>query len=913
MHKKLTGAQIRQSFIDFFTERGHTYVPSSPLVPGGDSTLLFTNAGMVQFKDVFLGTDKRPYTRAVNSQKCMRVSGKHNDLDEVGRDNTHHTFFEMLGNWSFGDYYKKEALSWSWELLTEVWGLPKDRLWVSYFKDELNEIPEDTEAAEVWLSQPGFIREHLIPYGRKENFWEMAETGPCGPSSEIQYDLGPQACKYKDNPDHICHVNSDCGRYVELWNNVFIQYNRLSANELIPLPQKHVDTGMGLERIVSIIQGVPSNYATDLLSPLLDVVQQITGQSDAERETNLTPYRVIADHARAASFLIADGVIPGNVGRNYICRMIIRRAARFARKLDLHDPFMAQVAEVVIENYADVYPELKRNRTNILELITCEERRFQETLDAGMVSLQLLLDDLKKKKGNTLDGQAAFDLYATLGLPMEITRDIVREEGLDVDDKGFHKAMEEHRLASGAGKAFGDMGSTNVEIYQTQFQNLLKEGKIPKDGVLYDPYDRLHIRGPILGIFKNGKSVAKAVAGDKVEILLPETCFYIESGGQVSDIGLIRSASDANWQIDITDVRKPAAGMIVHVGEVIKGSLKIGDPALAEVDGQRRMNIMRNHTATHLLHAELHKVLGAHARQAGSLVAPDKLRFDFNHPKPLSREELLQIEAGVNQAILANHSLKITIKPLQQAIDEGAMALFGEKYGATVRTISIGKTETFSYELCGGTHVQDTGDIGLFLITYEGSIAAGVRRIEAVTGQKAYDIARTRMNALDISAQLLTTAPMKVPTKIKNMLKNLSTVQKDLKNLRGLIAADKFEKYLKDVPEIMGVPVLTAIVQNADPDALRALTDRFRQQYPSGCVVLGSIVDEKPHLIAAVTDDLIKLGLHAGKLVKEIAAVIDGGGGGKADLAQAGGKDPKRLSEALDQVQAFIKANLKKD
>ena len=908
---KLTGAQIRQSFIDFFIERGHTQVPSASLVPGGDATLLFTNAGMVQFKDVFLGTDIRPYKRAVNSQKCMRVSGKHNDLDEVGRDDSHHTFFEMLGNWSFGDYYKKEALSWSWELLTEVWGLPKDRLWATYFKDELGLIPEDRESADVWLSQPGFVPEHLIAYGRKDNFWEMAETGPCGPDSEIHFDFGPQACRKKDDPNHHCHVNAGCGRWVEVWNNVFIQYNRLSANELILLPQKHVDTGMGFERVVSIVQGVQGNYDTDLLSPLLDVTQQLAGQTNEERQVNITPYRVIADHARAAAFLIADGVIPGNIGRNYICRMIIRRAARFARKLNLSEPFMAKVADVVIENYSQAYPELRRNRETILETITREEKRFAETLDAGFAALQLLVNDLKKHQQTILSGQAAFDLYATSGSPLEITRDILREEGFDVDEPGFHAAMDQHRLASAAGKAFGEMGAADVEIYQSVFQQLVAEAKLPPDGVSYDPYNRLQVHGCVLAIFKEGQPVDNASTGDNVEILLPETCFYIESGGQVSDAGTIQSDPEDQWIVQVNDVRKPAAGMIVHAGKVISGTPSIGDPALATVDPQRRLNIKRNHTATHLLHAELHQVLGPHARQAGSLVAPDRLRFDFNHPQAVTRAELLEIEARVNQVILANHHLKISLKPLQQAIDEGAMALFGEKYGATVRTISIGDQEAFSYELCGGTHVDETGDIGLFLITFEGSIAAGVRRIEAVTGQRAYELARARLNTLEHAAQILTTAPTEVPNKIESLIKSLSEAQNEAESLRSQLAADKFEKALQNVPEVMGIPVLTAILPKANAETLRALTDRFRQKYASGVVVLGSVVADKPILIAAVTDDLITRGLHAGKLIKEVAALVEGGGGGKPDLAQAGGKNPKRLSEALDQTTAYIKANLK--
>ena len=458
MQEKLSGAKIRQQFIDFFVEHNHTFVPSSSLVPGGDSTLLFTNAGMVQFKDVFLGTDQRPYSRAVNSQKCLRVSGKHNDLDQVGRDNTHHTFFEMLGNWSFGDYYKKEAITWAWQLLTDVWKLPKERLWATYFKDELGEIPEDHQAADIWLQQAGFDADHLLAFGRKENFWEMADTGPCGPDSEIHFDRGPEYCQKSDDPNHVCRVNGDCDRFLEIWNNVFIQYNRLSKTELVPLDKTHVDTGMGFERIVSILQNAPSNYKTDLFMPLIKHIQSLTGDSDAEREANLTPYRVIADHARATTFLIADGVVPGNIGRNYICRMLIRRAARFGMKLDLNEPFMADVARIVINDYGDFYPELKRHAATIMDNLTREEEQFKKTLAAGLDYLNDILSDLRADGKIILDGATAFDLYATLGLPLEITRDVAREQGLDVDTKGFQDAMEAHRLASGAGESFGEMG-----------------------------------------------------------------------------------------------------------------------------------------------------------------------------------------------------------------------------------------------------------------------------------------------------------------------------------------------------------------------------------------------------------------------------------------------------------------------
>ena len=744
MDPQYSGNQIRKTFIEFFVNRGHTFVPSSSLVPGGDATLLFTNAGMVQFKDIFLGTDKRPYTRAVNSQKCMRVAGKHNDLDDVGRDDWHHTFFEMLGNWSFGDYYKKEAIGWAWELLTDVWNIDKSKLWVTVFQDEKGEIPTDEEAAEIWKSQPGIDQSHVLYFGRKENFWEMAETGPCGPCSEIHIDRGPEFCNRQDESGHVCRVNGDCTRYLELWNNVFIQYNRINENLLEPLPATHVDTGMGFERIVSVLQDVNSNYKTDLLAPLIRKVQQMTKADDASVEKNYTPYRVIADHARAATFLIADGVIPGNTGRNYVCRMIIRRASRFGGKIGLNEPFMADIAETIIENYGEAYPELVRNKNIILNNLTREEIRFHKTLEAGLSHLELLFENLRSEHINQISGQDAFDLYATHGLPLEITRDIARENDFDVDEKGFKAAMEKHRFSSGAGKTFGLMEAEDVDVFRNEFENLREDGLLGENGVQYDPYDNLEVNAPVLAIIRDGQNVETANEGDVVDLVIPETCFYIESGGQVGDTGKVTSLDKEGLTILIENVRKPAAGMIVHHGKVLSGTVRKGEMVKAAVDARRRMNIMRNHTATHLLHAQLHKVLGEHARQAGSLVAPDRLRFDFTHPDPLTPDQLDAIESGVNYAILENYSLHFKQKKLAEAMADGAMALFGEKYGDIVRTITIGDEAPISYELCGGTHVHETAEIGMFLIVSEGSIAAGIRRIEAITGFDAYEVLHSR-------------------------------------------------------------------------------------------------------------------------------------------------------------------------
>ena len=909
MDRQFAGNQVRKTFIDFFKEKGHTYVPSSSLVPGGDATLLFTNAGMVQFKDIFLGTDKPSYTRAVNSQKCMRVAGKHNDLDDVGRDDWHHTFFEMLGNWSFGDYYKQDAISWAWELLTEVWKIDKSKLWVTVFRDEKGEIPTDNEAANIWEGQPGLIQSHILFFGRKENFWEMAETGPCGPCSEIHIDRGPEFCNKQHEGSHTCRVNGDCTRFLELWNNVFIQYNRINENELEPLPATHVDTGMGFERIVSVLQDVNSNYKTDLLVPLINTVQEMTGADDESVNLNYTPYRVIADHARAATFLISDGVVPGNTGRNYVCRMIIRRASRFGGKIGLNEPFLAKVAETIIKNYGEAYPDLFRNQKTILDNLTREENRFHKTLEAGLTHLEILFDGLRSEEKKIISGQDAFDLYATHGLPLEITKDIAREIGFDVDEQGFRTAMELHRKDSGAGKVFGLMGGDDVDIFRDEFDKLKDLGQIDESGVRYDPYEKLEVRVPVISIFKDGQPVDFAEMGDVVEIILPETCFYVESGGQVTDTGEISSEEKTNLKIVIENVRRPAAGMIVHQGKIVSGKVHKGELVLASVDSKRRMNIMRNHTATHLLHAQLQKILGDHARQAGSLVAPDRLRFDFTHPEPLSQAQLDEIENGVNFAILADYPLNTKKQKLTEAISDGAMALFGEKYGEDVRTISIGALPV-SYELCGGTHVHATSEIGSFIIISEGSTAAGIRRIEAITGFEAYKVFHKRSKVVKQLSSLLSSNDDSLIEKIEGLIKENEFEKKENIALRQSKALDTFQNEFEHTIKIDEVAVLAIIIDNADIEVLRNMTDIFKKTYDSGVVVLGSVVNEKPIIIAAVTDNLLQRGLHAGQIVKHAASFVGGSGGGRPTLAQAGGKDAQKLNEAIQSVLPFVKENL---
>jgi alanyl-tRNA synthetase len=904
----LTSAEIRQSFLDFFEEHGHTIVPSASLVPGEDQTLLFTNAGMVQFKDVFLGTGSRPYSRAVDSQKCMRVAGKHNDLDDVGRDDTHHTFFEMLGNWSFGDYYKKEAITWAWQLLTDVWELDKEKIWTTCFEDELGEIPRDDEAADFWRQQPGFVKDHVLFFGREENFWEMAETGPCGPDSEIHYDQGHEFCNKQDDEDHVCRVNGDCQRYLELWNLVFIQYNRTSPKDLEPLPNKHVDTGMGFERIVSVLQNVDSNYKTDLFVPILKKIQHLTGHDTYDQDEYLTPYRVIADHVRAATFLIADGVVPGNVGRNYVCRMIIRRASRFGAKIDLTDPFMAQVAETVIENYGEFYPEIAQNEATILQTLTEEEKRFQHTIDSGVAHLMDVFQQTEEAGVRVIEGERAFDLYATYGLPVEITRDIAREHGLEVEEEGFRKAMELHRLASSVRNGTHVDETQDQELYRGLYTNLQAEGRLDSDGVVYEPYDDDESEISLLSLIKGGQSVRSATRNDRVSAVIPRTHFYVEAGGQVSDTGTIVSTGEPRWEILVAGTREPIRGLIVHDGRVLSGTPTVGDTVIARVDEKRRWDIMRNHTATHLLHAALRTVLGEHARQAGSLVAPDRLRFDFTHSKAMSVEEKDKVEQLVNQAILENHTLKARAQSREEAISEGAMALFGETYSDTVRTISIGDEQRLSYELCGGTHVPETGVIGTFVITSEGSVASGIRRIEAVTGRGADILLRSRMQMLQRLAERFGTSPDDLEEKVDAFLAERDNFKLESTKLRVQNANSHYQSLKPQ--ELEGITILSGVIPDTNADTLRQLTDRFRTETTSGVAVLATVKDDRPLIIAAISEDLVKRGLHAGDLVTDVAKLVGGTGGGKPALAQAGGKDAEKLPEALAIVPTWVESKL---
>ncbi len=917
-------AEIRTSFLSFFRERGHTIVPSAPLTPIDDPTLLFTNAGMNQFKDVFLGLSKREYRRVADTQKCMRVSGKHNDLEEVGRDGHHHTFFEMLGNWSFGDYYKREAIRWAWELLTGVWGLPKDRLYATVLEDDVGHLGLDQEAVDAWRTETDIDPGHILPFGRSENFWEMAETGPCGPCSEINLDRGPSFCDRQDVPGHVCRVNGDCGRYIEFWNLVFIQYNHLADGSFQPLPQQHVDTGMGLERVTAIVQDVGSNYDTDLFVPIMDRTQALLGHSDEERVQHQVAYRVIADHGRAVTFLVGDGVMPGNEGREYVLRMILRRAARFGRKIGFAEPFMAEIAKVVIGMMGDHFGELVTRQDFILNTITQEEERFLRTLDRGLERMHDIVDETKRRGVGQIAGRDAFTLWTQDGFPLDLIRDIGEENGLGVDRAGFEEAMTEHRLISGKG-AVGEIDVDTLSVYSGLLERLQSEDRLPREGVahLYEEY--VGLDSEVVALLKRGnrdtapEPTKHARPGDQVEVVLSQTPFYVESGGQVSDTGVITAYTDESdedvepeWVIEVEEVRQPVGGLIVHEGTVASGTPRVNDRVWAVVDEERRMDIARNHTATHLLHGELRYVLGEHVQQSGSLVAPDRLRFDFSHGAMLTQDQLDRVERLVNAGILADYPISTTREGYREAVAEGAMALFGEKYGDTVRVIKVGYEEDeFSKELCGGTHVAHTSQIGLFRILSETSVAAGVRRIEAVTGRAAQELAQERLNAMDETAAYLGCAPEEVGRKVLAVLDEQQRLRKEIERLNREMARQRFSSLMAQAEEVAGVPVLAARVDAPNVETLREMCDWFRERVGSGVIVLGTVIDGKPSIVSAVTVDLTARGLHAGSLVRAVAQKVGGGGGGRPTLAQAGGRDPSRLPEALAGVSDLVRESLK--
>jgi alanyl-tRNA synthetase len=910
--KRMTGAEIRQSFLDFFASKDHVVVPSAPLVPVGDPTLLLTNAGMNQFKNIFLNREVPRYPRVTDAQKCMRVSGHLNDLETVGPSPYHHTFFEMMGNWSFGDYYKKEVIAWAWELLTQVWGMEKERLWATIFEDDEGDLPTDEEARGYWLSETDIDPKQILPFGREDNFWSMGATGPCGPCSEIHYDRGPEYCDKQDEQGHVCGVNGDCARYLEAWNLVFIQYDRDADGVLEELPAKHIDTGLGLERVTTLAQRVKATYDTDLFTPILSRVQEMLGHDAQTVQEQIVPYRVLADHGRAVTFLVGDGVIPGNEGRNYVLRMILRRAARFGRKLGFTEPFLGEVAQVVIDTFGEHYEDLRRRREFILNVIRQEEERFQRTLDVGLALLDELMTDLEDQGETVIRGADAFRLYDTFGFPLDLTRDVAAERGFTVDEEGFRAALEEQRRRGRESQQFATVDASEVELYARLLEELKESGRLGPDGVEH-PYDaHIELETVVVAILRDGESVSQASEGDEVEVVLAATPFYVESGGQVSDAGLLaryEKGKDApRWEVEVKAMRLPVPGLLLHEGLVTHGDLRVLDPVWAVVDAARRMDIARNHTATHLLHSELRYILGEHVQQAGSLVAPDRLRFDFTHGAMLTQDEMDAVEQSVNDAVLANYPLLVEQASYQDAVADGAIALFGEKYEEQVRVIKIGvPEEPFSQELCGGTHVHHTGEVGLFRIVSEGSVGAGVRRIEAVTGRAAQHLVQQRLGVLDAASAHLGTQPEEVDRAVLRLLGDLHSRQKEIAELRRELARLEFEKLLRQVQEVDGIKVLAARVHAADVETLREMTDWVRTQLGSVVIVLGAVIGEKPSIVAAITPDLVEKGLKAGTVVERVARVVGGGGGGRPTLAQAGGRDPRRLDEALALVPKVVR------
>ncbi|MEZ4484601.1 MAG: alanine--tRNA ligase [Syntrophotaleaceae bacterium] len=875
----LTANDIRSRFLRYFEERNHTLVESSPLIPHNDPTLLFINAGMNQFKDVFLGREKRAYVRAASAQKCVRAGGKHNDLENVGRTARHHTFFEMLGNFSFGDYFKEDAIRYAWEFLTEEMQLPVDRLWITVFQD-------DDEAFAIWRDQIGLPEARVIRMDEKDNFWSMGDTGPCGPCSEIHIDQGIEmAC----GPD--CGIGScDCDRYLELWNLVFMQFDRSADGVLTPLPKPSIDTGMGLERIAAVVQGVQSNYDCDLLRGIIAYVEKLSGkQYGADQEQDVS-MRVIADHSRATAFLIADGVLPSNEGRGYVLRRIMRRAARHAKMLGFDQPILYRSTVFVLESMAEAYPEMAQRTEYVAKVVKNEEERFIQTLDNGLRILTEEVARLQQQKQAVIPGEIAFRLYDTFGFPVDLTADIVAAEGFTIDEVGFENAMEEQRR-----KAREHWKGSGEEAVAGIYRQLVADGL----GSEFTGYDNLAGSAEILAILQDGQPVTRADQDSTVEIVTASTPFYGESGGQSGDCGEL---STATGKAAISDTRKPLPELTVHVGKVVSGSIAKGTVAELKVDNASRQATALNHTCTHILQKVLVETLGEHVQQAGSLVTPERLRFDFIHFSALSGEELKSIEDQVNCRIRNNLRVATAQMSADEAVAAGATALFGEKYGATVRVVRVGD---FSMELCGGTHTEASGDIGLFKIVQESGIAAGVRRIEAVTGIKALELVRSQEQTLDQLAALVKTDRPQLETRLRKLLERQKELERELESLQGKLNADQAGDLLGQATEVAGIQLVCGRADNLDGKALRELADQVRDRMHSGVLILGSAHDGKAGLLVAVTKDLTKR-VQAGALIKQLAAMVGGGGGGRPDLAQAGGSKPELLGEALAAAPKLI-------
>ncbi len=860
--------EIRTMFLEYFEERGHQIVPSSPLVPGNDPTLLFTNAGMVQFKDVFLGQDPRPYNRATTSQRCVRAGGKHNDLENVGYTARHHTFFEMLGNFSFGDYSKREAIHFCWDLLTRVYALPAERLWITVYED-------DDEAEAIWFEDIGIDRSRFSRCGAKDNFWSMGDTGPCGPCSEVFYDHGPEI---PGGPPGSPEEDGD--RYIEIWNLVFMQFDRSADGTLTPLPKPSVDTGMGLERLAAILQGVHSNYETDLFVALINAAAHLTRTQDLSNKS----LHVIADHIRSCSFLVVDGVVPSNEGRGYVLRRIIRRAIRHGHKLGMKSTFFHKLVSALDAQMGEAFPELRQRREIVERIIALEEERFAETLEQGMKILEQEISDLN---GTTIPGDIVFKLYDTFGFPVDLTADVARERNLNVDTDGFEAAMEAQR-----GKARGASAFKVQSVAGTQL-DVVSEFK---------GYAQLQCMGTILEVLVDGKSVGRAGPEDHAAIIIDTSPFYAESGGQVGDQG---EMTHRKKRFEVMDTQRQN-NAIVHFGIITEGEFKVGDKVRARVNGPRRSAIMRNHSATHLLHAALRDILGEHVGQKGSLVAPDRLRFDFAHFEPLTPEQLSAIEARVNGWILTNNARRTRVMPLEDAKKSGAIALFGEKYEDPVRVLNFGD---YSTELCGGTHVRRSGDIGLFKIVSETGVAAGVRRIEVLTGKSALTWVQQADTRLTQLASMMKTDSEGLSSKLGQVLSRNRDLEKELERLKSKLASSQGGDLAQQAIRVGDFNVLAAKLEGADPKSLRSTVDQLKNKLGSAVIVLATVKDGKVSLVAGVTQDLNDR-IAAGPLANHVAEQVGGRGGGRADMAQAGGSDPERLDQAIDSVPAWVKKQI---
>ncbi|MCX7137330.1 MAG: alanine--tRNA ligase [Proteobacteria bacterium] len=868
----MNSSEIRQQFLDYFKTKGHTIVASSPLVPGNDPTLLFTNSGMVQFKDVFLGQEQRPYKRATTSQRCVRAGGKHNDLENVGYTARHHTFFEMLGNFSFGDYFKKDAIHYAWELLTTVYKLPKEKLWVTVYET-------DDEAYNLWANEIRVPRERITRIGDKsgggsDNFWQMGETGPCGPCSEIFYDHGPDVA---GGPPGTPEADGD--RYIEIWNLVFMQFNRDDNGKLHPLPKPSVDTGMGLERIAAVLQHVHSNYEIDLFQDLIKAAARETKCKDLGNNS----LKVIADHIRACAFLIVDGVIPGNEGRGYVLRRIVRRAIRHGYKLGQKQPFFFKLVPALVKAMGEAYPELVKLNERVAQVLKQEEERFAETLENGMVVLESALQSEDKM----LDGDTVFRLYDTFGFPLDLTADIARERNITVDFAGFEAAMSQQRERARAASKFGTQSAVEYNGQKTEFHG----------------YDTLTLAGKVVAIYKGGSAVPAIEAGDSAVIVLDKTPFYAESGGQVGDRGQLVASRGT---FHVSDTQKIQSEVFGHHGVLHTGVIAIGDTVEAKVDTAARSRAAYNHSATHLMHAALRKVLGPHVQQKGSLVDADRTRFDYSHNEPLNAQQIREIEQLVNQEIRRNEAVEARIMKYDDAIKTGAVALFGEKYGDEVRVLTMGD---FSTELCGGTHVGRTGDIGFFKVVSESGIAAGVRRIEAVTAEGALSWVQQQEASLQQAAGALKAPVQEVTQKIGQIVDNVKSLEKELARLKSKLASSQGDDVAAQAVGVKGAKVLAALLDGADSKALREAMDKLKDKLKSCAVVLAAVEGGKVTLIAGVSADLIGK-VKAGELVNFVAQQVGGKGGGRPDMAQAGGTDPSKLPQALASVQAWVEQKL---